>query len=122
LFGSGLGVKKECIGLACAVIHESYHVEGDRLVAVWGFEGGTVSLGYMTIKQDTADDTPNGRRVAASLSCAVNGKDFAVFVKFVRDTKEGFEFVFAFLQGGGHDKGNVLVDPKLPTGYGCKGW
>jgi hypothetical protein len=37
----------------------------------------------MTIKQDTADDTPNGGRVAASMSCAVNGKEFAVFVKFV---------------------------------------
>jgi hypothetical protein len=75
----------------------------------------------MTIKQDTADDTPDGRRVAASLSCAVNGKEFAVFVKFVRDTRRVLS-VFAFLQGGGHDKGNVLVDPKLPTGNGCKGW
>jgi hypothetical protein len=81
-----------------------------------------MSLGCMTIKQDAADDTPNGGRIATSLSCAINGKEFVVFKKFVRDTKEGFEFVFAFLQGGGHDKGYVLVDPNLPTGYGCKGW
>jgi hypothetical protein len=99
VFGLGLGVKKECVGLAGTVIHESYHIESDRLVAVWGFKSGTMGMGCMTIKQDTTDDAPNGKRVAASLSGAINGKDFAVFVKFVRHSKEGFEFVFALLKG-----------------------
>jgi hypothetical protein len=66
-----LGVEKECIGLAGTVIHETYHVESDRLVAVWGFKGGTMGVGCMTIKQDTTDDAPNYGRVAASLSSAV---------------------------------------------------
>jgi hypothetical protein len=71
----------------------------------------------VTIKQDTADDAPNGGRIAASLSCTIYGKYFAVFVIFVGNAEEGFEFVFTFLQGGGHDKGDVLVNPKLLTGY-----
>jgi hypothetical protein len=122
LFGSGLGVEKECIGLAGAVTHKSYPVESDRLVAVWGFKGGAVSLGCVTVKQDAADDTPNGGRISTALSCAIYGKNFAVFVIFVGNAEESFEFVFAFLQGGGHDKGNVLMNPKLLTGNGRKGW
>ena len=80
-----------------------------------------MSPGCVTVKQNTVDDTPNGRRVSASLSCAIYWKDFAVLVKFVGDAKERFQLVFAFLQGRGHDEGNVFVDPKCPTGNGCKG-
>jgi hypothetical protein len=90
LFGAGLGVKKEGIGLARTVVHESYHVEGDRLAAVGGFEGGAMGSGGMTIKQDAAYNTPNCGRVASSLSCAVDGEDLAVFVEFVRDAEECF--------------------------------
>ena len=72
--------------------------------------------GCVTIKQDTADDAPNGGRIAASLSGAVYRKDLAVFIEFVRYSKESFEFVFALLKGGCHDKGDILVNPKLPTG------
>jgi hypothetical protein len=116
VFGSGLGVEKECVGLAGTVIHEAYHIEGDRLITIRGFKGGTMGMGCVTIKQDTADDAPNGGRIAASLSGAIDGKDLAVFIKFVRNSKEGFEFVFALLKGGCHDKGDILVNPKLPTG------
>jgi hypothetical protein len=86
----GLHIHNEGVSLARAVIHKSNHVESNSLGAVWRLEGGAMSPGCMAIKQDATDNAPNGGRIAAALSCAINWENLAVFVIFVANAKEFF--------------------------------
>jgi hypothetical protein len=114
--GVRLRIHNEGIGLAGAVIYKSNHVEGDTLTAVGRLKGSAMSPGFMSIEQNTTDDAPNSGRVTAALSCAVDWENLAMFVVFIGDAKECFQFVFAFLKCRRHNEGHIFVNPKFPTG------
>ena len=76
----------------------------------------------VTIEKNTADYAPDDRRVSAALPGAVNGEDFAVFIKLIGDTEQGFQLILTFLESGSHDERHILVYAKFLAGDGGEGW
>jgi hypothetical protein len=69
----------------------------------------------MAREKSGAYDTPDGRRITAALSGAINGKSLAILIKLIGDPKAHLQLVFCFGEGRSMDKYYIAVEPILAT-------
>jgi hypothetical protein len=55
------------VDLTGTIVNEADHAERHQHLFVWSTEVSAVTLFFVAFKEDQANNTPNGRRVAASL-------------------------------------------------------
>jgi hypothetical protein len=69
----------------------------------------------MAREKSRAYDTPDGRRISASLSRAINGKSLAILIKLSGDPKARLQLVFRLGEGRSMDKYYIAVKPIFAT-------
>ena len=72
-----------------------------------------MGLVLVTREKNGANDTPDGRRIAAALARAVDRERFTVFIELIGDSELGFQLVFRFLEGGGVKEHHITVEAKF---------
>jgi hypothetical protein len=87
--GGRLFVGKKVVDLACRVIDEVNHGEGNGGLSVGSIEMSSVASGLMALKECAADDRPDHGGICAALSRSVYGIECAMSIEVVGDARDG---------------------------------